>query len=99
MKKLLLAVVACFALSSLASAQTYPNRPIKMIVPISVGSVTDVAARLTAAELQQRLGQPVVVVNKPGARHGAGRHRMRQIAAGRLHAVRGLHPTPCRSTR
>ena len=38
-----------------------------MIVPISVGSVTDVAARLTAAELQQRLGQPVVVVDKPGA--------------------------------
>ena len=38
-----------------------------MIVPISVGSVTDVAARLTAAELQQRLGQPVIVINKPGA--------------------------------
>ena len=51
----------------MARAQTYPDRPIKMIVPISVGSVTDVAARLTAAELQQRLGQPVVVVNKPGA--------------------------------
>jgi tripartite-type tricarboxylate transporter receptor subunit TctC len=66
-KKLLLACVASVALSSLAGAQTYPDRPIKMIVPISVGSVTDVAARLTAAELQQRLGQPVVVVNKPGA--------------------------------
>ncbi len=67
MKKLLLACVACLALSSMARAQSYPDRPIKMIVPISVGSVTDVAARLTAAELQQRLGQPVVVVNKPGA--------------------------------
>jgi tripartite-type tricarboxylate transporter receptor subunit TctC len=38
-----------------------------MIVPISVGSITDVAARLTAQELQARLGQPVVVVNRPGA--------------------------------
>jgi tripartite-type tricarboxylate transporter receptor subunit TctC len=66
-KKLLLACVASVALSSMAAAQSYPDRPIKMIVPISVGSVTDVAARLTAAELQQRLGQPVVVVNKPGA--------------------------------
>ena len=51
----------------MARAQTYPNRPIRMIVPISVGSVTDVAARLTASELQQRLGQPVVVIDKPGA--------------------------------
>ena len=41
--------------------------PIKIIVPISVGSVTDVAARLTAQELQERLGQPVVVINKAGA--------------------------------
>jgi tripartite-type tricarboxylate transporter receptor subunit TctC len=38
-----------------------------MIVPISAGSVTDVAARLTAQALQQRFGQPVIVVNKPGA--------------------------------
>ena len=67
MKKLLFAFAALLALSSFANAQTYPSHPIKMIVPISVGSVTDVAARLTAAELQQRLGQPVVVVNKPGA--------------------------------
>jgi tripartite-type tricarboxylate transporter receptor subunit TctC len=65
-KKFLVAVLAC-ALASAAQAQNYPNHPIKMIVPISVGSVTDVAARLTAAELQARLGQPVVVVNKPGA--------------------------------
>jgi tripartite-type tricarboxylate transporter receptor subunit TctC len=48
-------------------ADDYPNRPIKMIVPISVGSITDVASRLAAQELQARLGQPVVVINKPGA--------------------------------
>src|SRR6204780_3115681 len=50
-----------------AIAQNYPNKPIKMIVPISVGSITDVAARLTAQELEQRLGQSVIVINKPGA--------------------------------
>ena len=67
MKKTLLAFVASVALSSFGHAQDYPNRPIKMIVPISVGSITDVAARLTAQELEARLGQPVVVINKPGA--------------------------------
>jgi len=52
---------------AMAAAQDYPNKPIRMIVPISVGSITDVASRLTAQELQARLGQPVVVINKPGA--------------------------------
>jgi tripartite-type tricarboxylate transporter receptor subunit TctC len=66
-RKLPLAFAALLALPSFGHAQTYPDRPIRMIVPISVGSVTDVAARLTAQELQQRLGQPVVVINKPGA--------------------------------
>lgn len=54
-------------LAGAAAAQTYPDRPIKIIVPISVGSITDVATRLVAQELQTRLGQPVVVVNRPGA--------------------------------
>jgi tripartite-type tricarboxylate transporter receptor subunit TctC len=62
-------LVACFVatLPIHASAQDYPTKPIRMIVPISVGSITDVAARLTAQALQERLGQPVVVINKPGA--------------------------------
>jgi tripartite-type tricarboxylate transporter receptor subunit TctC len=61
-------LAACLvAASSAALADDYPNRPIKMIVPISAGSITDVASRLAAAELQAKLGQPVVVINKPGA--------------------------------
>jgi tripartite-type tricarboxylate transporter receptor subunit TctC len=66
-KKLLMALFVCLAASSAVRAQTYPDRPIKIIVPISAGSITDVAARLTAQELQTRLGQSVVVINKPGA--------------------------------
>ena len=68
MKKAAL-VIACLAASwpAAAIAQNYPTRPIKMIVPISVGSITDVASRLTAQELQERLGQSVIVINKPGA--------------------------------
>ena len=68
MKKAAL-VIACLAASwpTAAMAQNYPTKPIKMIVPISVGSITDVVARLTAQELQERLGQSVIVINKPGA--------------------------------
>ena len=68
MRRLALALItAVAACSSAFAADDYPNRPIKMIVPISVGSITDVAARLAAQELQAKLGQPVVVINKPGA--------------------------------
>ena len=68
MKKFALVLIACIAAWPLAAAaDDYPNHPIKMIVPISVGSITDVASRLAAQELQAKLGQPVVVINKPGA--------------------------------
>jgi tripartite-type tricarboxylate transporter receptor subunit TctC len=68
MKKIALALVAAAAAcTSAAFADDYPNRTIKMIVPISAGSITDVAARLAAQELQAKFGQPVVVINKPGA--------------------------------
>ena len=49
------------------SAQTYPDRPIRVIVPIAAGSVTDVIMRATASELTPRLGQPFVIENKGGA--------------------------------
>ena len=48
-------------------AQTYPDRPIRVIVPIAAGSVTDVIMRATAAELAPRLGQSFVIENKGGA--------------------------------
>ena len=50
-----------------ANAQTYPNKPIRMIVSIAAGSVTDVIMRAAAAELQPRLGQPLVIENIGGA--------------------------------
>jgi tripartite-type tricarboxylate transporter receptor subunit TctC len=55
----------CFA--GMASAQAWaPTKPVRIIVPI-VGSTNDVLARLVAPKLQQALGQPVIVENKPGA--------------------------------
>jgi tripartite-type tricarboxylate transporter receptor subunit TctC len=57
---------AIAAVSTPALAQSYPTRPIKLIVPYTAGSPNDVMARLLTQHLQTRLGQPVVVDNKPG---------------------------------
>jgi tripartite-type tricarboxylate transporter receptor subunit TctC len=58
---------AAALVTSRAFADTYPSRPITLLVPYSAGGGTDVAARLVAAPLSDELKQPVVVVNKPGA--------------------------------
>jgi tripartite-type tricarboxylate transporter receptor subunit TctC len=60
------------ALSSVgdATAQAYPTRPIRILVPLSVGSQTDIVARLIAQKMNDHWGQPVIVDNRPGAAGG-----------------------------
>jgi tripartite-type tricarboxylate transporter receptor subunit TctC len=62
-------LLLAFAFSAV-NAQTYPSKPIKLIVPFPAGSATDHIARLTGTELQAALGQPVVVENKAGEQGG-----------------------------
>jgi tripartite-type tricarboxylate transporter receptor subunit TctC len=52
---------------SLAQAQTYPSRAVRMVVPFPPGTATDLAARMVGQQLSVALGQPFVVENKPGA--------------------------------
>jgi len=60
------------------SAQQYPSRPIRLIVPFAPGGVTDTGARLVADKLGQRLGQQIIVDNKPGASGNIGTHMAAQ---------------------
>src|ERR1700689_3694989 len=60
-------VSAACAQSGTADAADYPDRPGTFIVPFAPAGGTDTLARLLAAQLQQRLGKPLVVENRPGA--------------------------------
>lgn len=63
---------ALAATTTAASAQSYPSQPIRMIVPFTAGSPNDVVARLLAQQLTTRLGQNVIIDNRPGAGTNAG---------------------------
>jgi tripartite-type tricarboxylate transporter receptor subunit TctC len=69
LRLLRLATAAAFcAVPSLApAAEGYPNRAIKIVVPVSAGGAPDVVSRIVAEKLSAKLGQPVFVENRPGA--------------------------------
>src|SRR5256714_7465801 len=66
------AVAALVLIAGTAAAADYPTKPVHWVVPYPPGGTTDVLARLTAQWLQEKLGQPIVIENKPGGGNNIG---------------------------
>ena len=77
---LLAALALSLALPAGAQTGAYPNRPIRMIVPLAAGSAVDVAARIVAQKMSVSMGQSVVVENQPGAAGIVGADRVAKAA-------------------
>ena len=77
----LAAVFALLLAAAPALAQTYPNRPLRIIVPTPAGGPVDVMARLLANALPATLGQPVIVENRPGAGNTLGSRQAAEAPA------------------
>ena len=71
-RRSVLAGLAAAALPRAAFAQTYPSRPISLLVPWAPGGSTDILARIVATHLHQSMGQPVVIENRTGASGNIG---------------------------
>ena len=74
-----LAILAA-ALALDAAAQPYPNKPIRMIVPLAAASAVDNAARIVTTKMSANMGQPIVIENQPGAAGLIGTERVAKAA-------------------
>ena len=70
--KVTLSIVLLAVSSSLVSAQDYPSRPVEVVVPFPTGGGTEIVTRHVSDGLAKRLGQPFVVLNRPGANTNVG---------------------------
>lgn len=81
-----------------AFAQSWPNRPIRMVVPYTPGGYTDLMARLVSEKMSTALGQPIVIENKPGANAAIGTDAVAKAAPdgytfGTVIAAHSVNPT------
>jgi tripartite-type tricarboxylate transporter receptor subunit TctC len=67
MLKSAMAALACALIAAPAAAQDYPNKPIKLVVSFGPGGGADIVGRILGQAMQEKLGQPVVIENRPGA--------------------------------
>jgi tripartite-type tricarboxylate transporter receptor subunit TctC len=81
-RKILLAVALACPLGALA--QTYPSKPVRVVVPYPAGSTPDIIGRTLAERLQKALGQPFVVENRSGAGGNIGAEAVAKAADSRL---------------
>ena len=81
MKRSVVAVLAVVLYTLSAAAQEWPTRPVRIIVPFAAGATPDVVARMIADYLHDRLQQPFIVENKPGASGNTGTDEVAKAAA------------------
>ena len=73
MRRLCIAVTLVLAaVSGQAFAQAWPTKPVRVVVPLTAGSATDVMARIVFDEVSKQVGQPIVIENRPGAGNSIG---------------------------
>ena len=95
------AIICAALLASNVAAAEYPSRPIRIIVPFTPGSASDLLARMIGPKLAEAWGQQVVVDNRPSAGGTVARQHRRDVRARRPHAddhVFGFRGRPPRST-
>ncbi len=73
--------LTALVLAAPALGQTFPNKPIKIVVPYTPGGPTDIAARIVGQKLAEAMGQPVIIENKPGAGGNIGADAVAKAAA------------------
>jgi tripartite-type tricarboxylate transporter receptor subunit TctC len=86
------------AISRIAEAQTYPTRPVRIIVPYAAAGATDLYARLIGQVLWERLGQQFIIENRPGAGGNIGAEAVVRAPPDGYTLLLALAP-PTRSTR
>lgn len=72
MKKIFYSAFFLATLTQVVGAQSYPEKPITLVIPYTAAGITDASGRLVAKKLSERLGQPIVVDNRPGAGGAVG---------------------------
>jgi tripartite-type tricarboxylate transporter receptor subunit TctC len=77
---LVVAALTFTVAASDAQAQSFPSKPIQIVVGFPAGTTTDIVARAAAEQLKNKLGQPVVVINKPGANGAIGAQEVARAA-------------------
>src|SRR4051812_627036 len=85
------------AVLNIASAQTFPSRPVTLIVPFTAGGSTDVLLRALANATQKHLGQTIVVENRPGAIGTLGPQQMAATATPDGYTVSQIYTTVFRA--
>jgi tripartite-type tricarboxylate transporter receptor subunit TctC len=79
-RTLISGLALCLLASSAGAQSTYPDKPIKMIIPLAAASAVDVAARIVTQKMSDNMGQQIIIINQPGAAGVIGAEQVARAA-------------------